>query len=111
MKPLYSLTERETASYCLLRGIEYVVEECPNAKGAHSILYKDVLNRIETESPGTKQQFFQGFLSRMRPALQREEAVDLGSCGECGQPTTGEVCAYCRMKERAQGFLAGRTAD
>ena len=35
VKPLNTLTKRETASYCLLRGIEYVVEECPNAKGAH----------------------------------------------------------------------------
>ncbi len=106
VKPLYTLTERETASYCLLRGIDYVVEECPNAKGAHSILYKDILNRIETESPGTKQQFFQGFLSRMRPTLQREQDVDLTACEECGQPTTGTVCAYCRMKDRAHTYLA-----
>ena len=106
VKPLYTLTERETASYCLLKGIDYVVEECPNAKGAHSLLYKDILNRIETESPGTKQQFFQGFLSRMRPALQREEAVDLAACVQCGQPTTGEVCSYCRMKDRARSHVA-----
>ena len=59
VKPLDTLTELETASYCLLKGIDYVVEECPNAKGAHSLLYKDVLNRIEAESPGAKQQFFQ----------------------------------------------------
>ncbi len=111
VKPLYTLTERETASYCLLRGIEYVVEECPNAKGAHSLLYKDILNRIETESPGTKQQFFQGFLSRMRPALEREQAVDLAACAECGQPTTGEICAYCRMKGRARGYLAAKATD
>ena len=105
VKPLYTLTERETVSSWLLRGIDYVVEECPNAKGAHSLLYKDILNRIETESPGTKQQFFQGFLSRMRPALQREEAVDLAGCVECGQPTTGEVCSYSRMKDRARSHV------
>ena len=111
VKPLYTLTERETASYCLIRGIDYVVEECPNAKGAHSLLYKDVLNRIETESPGTKQQFFQGFLARMRPALQREQTVDLLACEECGQPTTGEVCSYCRMKDRVQNYIAVNTPN
>ncbi len=110
VKPLYTLTERETVSYWLLRGIDYVVEECPNAKGAHSLLYKDILNRIETESPGTKQQFFQGFLSRLRPALQREEAVDLAACVECGQPTTGELCSYCRMKNRARSHVASPEA-
>lgn len=111
VKPLYTLTERETASYCLIRGIEYVVEECPNAKGAHSLLYKDILNRIETESPGTKQQFFQGFLSRMRPALQQQQAVNLQACDKCGQPTTGEVCSYCRMKDRAQNYIAVNTPN
>ena len=105
VKPLYTLTERETASYCLLRGIDYVVEECPNAKGAHSLVYKDVLNRIETESPGSKQQFFQGFLARLRPLLQTEEAVVLKNCALCSQPTTGEICAFCRMKDRAKTHL------
>ena len=111
VKPLYSLTERETASYCLLRGIDYVVEECPNAKGAHSLLYKDVLNRIETESPGSKQQFFQGFLTRLRPLLQTEEAVELKNCTLCNQPTTGEICAFCRMKDRAKTHVESTTGN
>ena len=106
VKPLYSLTERETASYCLLRGIEYVEEECPNAVGAHSLLYKDVLNRIETESPGSKQQFLHGFLERMRPVLQANETVELRECMQCGQPTTNEVCSFCRMWERAKNHKA-----
>ena len=102
VKPLYSLTEREMASYCLLQSIDYVEEECPNAAGAHSLLYKDVLNRIETESPGSKQQFFQGFLERLRPRLQASEKVELRECAHCGQPTTSEVCSFCRMWERAK---------
>ncbi len=102
VKPLYTLTEREMASYCLLKGIDYVMEECPNATGARSILYKDALNRIEAQSPGSKQQFFQGFLDRLKPLLQGEAAVELRECALCGQPTTGETCAFCRMRERAE---------
>ena len=33
VKPLVRLTERETAAYCVLRGIDYIVEECPMAEG------------------------------------------------------------------------------
>ena len=33
VKPLIRVAERETAAYCVLRGIEYEVEECPMAKG------------------------------------------------------------------------------
>ena len=33
VKPLYRLSELETAAYAFLRGIDYVVEECPFARG------------------------------------------------------------------------------
>ena len=33
VKPLVRLTERETAAYCIVRGIDYQVEECPMAAG------------------------------------------------------------------------------
>jgi uncharacterized protein (TIGR00269 family) len=104
VKPLYTLTEREMASYCLIRGIDYVEEECPNAAGAHSLLYKDVLNQIEVEAPGSKQQFFQGLLEKLQPKLQRDP-VQLRECSLCGQPTTADVCSFCRTWERA---LRGR---
>ena len=111
-KPLYTLTERETASYVFLRGIEFVEEECPHAEGASSILYKEALNHIEVESPGSKQQFVDGFLDRMRPLVREEESVELRECTQCSDPTTGEVCAFCRMWERARkrmGELASQS--
>mgnify|MGYP003694370735 CR=1 FL=1 len=33
VKPLYRLSERETAAYAFLRGIDYIVEECPFSRG------------------------------------------------------------------------------
>lgn len=102
VKPLYTLTERESASYCLIRDINYVEEECPNATGAHSLTYKEALNKLEIMSPGTKQQFFQGFLERMQPNLQSSDSVELKGCQLCGQTTTGEVCSFCRMWNKAR---------
>lgn len=101
-KPLFTLTERETAAYCILRGIDYVEEECPNALGAKSLLYKDVLNRLEAASPGSKQTLVQGFLDKLKPLLvDRVQRSGLRQCRECGQPTTTEVCAFCRMWQTA----------
>src|SRR4030095_611693 len=34
VQPLYQLSERETAAFAFLRKIDYIVEECPFAKGA-----------------------------------------------------------------------------
>ena len=56
VKPLYRLSELETAAYAFLRGIDYIVEECPFAKGATSIAHKQVLDRLEEASPGVQAQ-------------------------------------------------------
>ena len=103
VKPLVRLTERETAAYCLVRGIDYLVEECPMAAGNKHLGYKAALNGIEERSPGTKAAFYLGFLDRMAPLLADHAAIDragLGRCRTCGAPTTGEVCAFCRLLEQ-----------
>ena len=102
VKPLYLLSERDTASYALLRGIDYIFEECPHAEGALSITYKEALNDIEARSPGAKHRFLTGFLKRMAPLLGAQEAVELRECAVCGYVTTGDVCSFCRTWDRAR---------
>jgi uncharacterized protein (TIGR00269 family) len=99
VKPLYRLSELETAAYAFLRGIDYIVEECPFAKGATSIAHKEVLNRLEEASPGAKHNFLFGFLERARPAFERAEDVVLQECTSCGQVTTGAICAFCKLAD------------
>jgi uncharacterized protein (TIGR00269 family) len=108
VKPLYRLTERELAAYAVLNRIDYIVEECPMAHGARTLLYKEVLNRLETESPGTKQAFYWGFLDKQKQANPPDTAMAerdrsaLIPCETCGQPTTAGVCSYCKLMERAK---------
>jgi uncharacterized protein (TIGR00269 family) len=106
VKPLVRLGEREMAAYCVLRGIDYIVEECPMAEGNKHLGYKEALNAIEVASPGTKHDFYFGFLSRasdrFRPDAEAEQE-HLGACERCGAPTTGGVCAFCKLVERAGG--------
>jgi len=110
VKPLYRLTERELAAYCVLNQIDYIVDECPMAQGARTLLYKDVLNRLETESPGTKQYFYWGFLEKQRrqgsapvpTTMTEKDRAMLHPCASCGQPTTAESCSYCKLMARAK---------
>ncbi|MBI4401160.1 MAG: adenine nucleotide alpha hydrolase family protein [Nitrospirae bacterium] len=108
VKPLYRLAEREIAAYAVLNRIDYIVEECPMAKGSKMLLYKEVLNRLETESPGTKQAFYWGFLEKQaktQPApasMAEKDQATLHPCATCGQPTTAEICSYCKMMARAK---------
>jgi uncharacterized protein (TIGR00269 family) len=106
VKPLIRLGEREMAAYCVLRGIDYIVEECPMAEGNRHLGYKEVLNALEDRSPGTKAAFVFGFLDRAQERFAGDagaERAELGTCSVCGSPTTGDVCAFCRLRERAGG--------
>ncbi|MEZ5239813.1 MAG: tRNA(Ile)-lysidine synthetase [Microthrixaceae bacterium] len=104
VKPLVRLTERETAAYCIVSGIDYQVEECPMSAGNKHIGYKEALNEIEVRSPGSKADFY---LSFQRRAIELFDAVGergreaLGTCTRCGTPSPGEICAFCRLEATA----------
>jgi uncharacterized protein (TIGR00269 family) len=109
VKPLYRLTEREMAAYCVISGIDYVVEECPLVAGNTGTANKDVLAELERHAPGTAAQFLYGFLEKQAHKFDDgragaspgdEDAPDLRVCTTCGMPTTNDVCAFCRQRDR-----------
>lgn len=97
VKPLYELTEREVVYYALATGIEYIMEECPHARGATSIEAKEVLNAMEEKRPGTKVNFIKGFLRKRGLFEAGLKEAPLGECGVCGMPAQGEKCSFCRV--------------
>jgi len=104
VKPFCRFYERETAAYTLITGIDYIYDECPYAVGATSLRYKGILNQMEEQSPGTKLQFYLGFLRARKAGFfcQRAEEVELHPCSNCGQPTSAPgLCAFCRLWEKA----------
>lgn len=98
VKPLIRVAERETAAYCVIRGIDYEVEECPMASGNTVNRYKEWLNRLEDQSPGFKAQFLLGFFDRGSEVFRLEDAPELRPCDVCARSTTGETCAFCRLR-------------
>lgn len=104
VKPLVRLTERETAAYCIVAGIDYQVEECPMAAGNKHLAYKEALNEIEVLSPGSKASFY---LSFQRRAVELFEGAGeqarkaLGVCGRCGATSPSDTCAFCRLEAHA----------
>lgn len=99
IRPLYRLSEYEMAAYAFFRGIEYVLDECPNSAGATQLVYKDALNRIEAEIPGAKTSFVREFLARGQPAFTADEPSPPSTCTGCGAPSFGTVCSFCNLQE------------
>ena len=115
VKPLVRLTEREMAAWCIVRGIDYLVEECPMAAGNKHLGYKATLNAIERESPGSKAAFYLNFIEQMAPLLAGHAAERRGRAAsralECGAPTTGDVVRVLPAASRRRGARAGAGRD
>ncbi|MDX2168760.1 MAG: ATP-binding protein [Deltaproteobacteria bacterium] len=110
VKPLFRITEYEAAVYAFMRGIDYVVDECPNAVGATQLVYKDMLNRLEAASPGSKLTFVQDFLARAQPALASAPESPPNTCTGCGMPAFGELCGFCRLVRETETKRERRAA-
>lgn len=102
VKPFCKMTEKETAFYAVINGIDFVEDECPFAVGSTTIIYKKILSQIEQKFPGTKIRFYSEFLAKMYPMIRgSREAPKIGKCNMCGEPTQSSICLVCRMKIRA----------
>jgi tRNA(Ile)-lysidine synthase TilS/MesJ len=115
VKPLWRLSELETASYAFLKGIDFVIEECPMSVHATSLVYKEALAVVEERMPGSRMAFYTGFLDPRNPireAMARSaeasgefapvprEGEAANRCDRCGAPTLSPTCGYCRMKAK-----------
>ena len=109
VKPLVRLGEREMAAYCVLTGIDYQVEECPMAEGNRHLGYKEVLNALETKSPGSKAAFLGGFYSRVTQHSQPRRTSSAKPCwpARCAAhpPSSEGICAFCNLRERTGALV------
>jgi uncharacterized protein (TIGR00269 family) len=102
IKPLWRLSEFETANYAFIEGIEHSCASCPYSPGASFTTLKNILGRLEKAMPGRKLDFYQSFLKHGRPvfaasAPKAEES--LKPCENCGSPTSsGDLCGVCRIR-------------
>ncbi|WP_045216676.1 ATP-binding protein [Desulfonatronovibrio magnus] len=102
VKPLFRVSEFETANYCFIAGIDYGFAPCPYSKGASFTFYKTILDELEHKQPGRKISFYEGFLSKGRKAFARQdqdEGVLPTPCSQCSYPTSEDVCGVCRIRQ------------
>lgn len=102
-RPLYRLTEFETSAYCFFHDIDTHKAACPYSKGASFTVRKELMNRLEKESPGSKLAFYELFLKQGKPlfaAAEAKDGMELAPCERCGYPTSAGICNVCRFREQ-----------
>lgn len=102
VKPLFRLTEFESANLCFLAGIDYGYAPCPYSSKASFPIYKNLLADLEDVQPGRKIHFYDAFLARGRSGFASQSDADdvIQPCTTCGYPTSAGECGICRLKAR-----------
>jgi uncharacterized protein (TIGR00269 family) len=106
LQPLRMIPELEVYLYAYLRGIPFHDATCPYAERAQRGRFKEILHRLEADSPGTRHAIVSGY-DELRSVLQHAwPPAALNPCARCGEPTVHEVCKACELRQKLAA-LAG----
>ncbi len=108
-KPYIFISEYESAAYSYIRGIDYVMEACPQSGGATSHFLKRIVGELERRFPGFRINFVRKFYDNKKSYFPYPEKPVLNRCKICGQPTTGEICSFCRLKLKVEESLSSKS--
>ena len=104
LQPLRMIPDKEVYLYAMLRGIRFHDGTCPHAERAQRGRFRDIVNRLEEDSPGTRHAIVRGY-DRLRPAfMEHLPPTPLAECAACGEPTAGILCKACELRSRLEGL-------
>jgi len=107
IKPLFWIQGSEALKYAEKNGIPYTPCRCPFQQPAPTFRIRQAFDDIEKMRPGAKKSFVK---NAMRLAESRKNINERrpNKCRYCGAPTSGKICAVCKIKIRL-GLEPGST--
>jgi uncharacterized protein (TIGR00269 family) len=97
IKPLYFSFEKDIKKYTQLMGFKLLYDRCPCAKGGLRFTIRDMLDDLESENTGIKENIVRNhftYIPHLENRINSQGAVD---CEECGEPCRNGVCQFCRF--------------
>jgi len=98
IKPLMYISEKEIAAFLMVQGIWEDLPECPYAVHALRREVRSMLAATEYRHPGTMRRLMENKKKVESAFHTRAAGPAIGSCRECGDPCSGELCQYCRLR-------------
>ena len=104
IRPLYFLSERENVLYCISRNIPFLSENCPYAPP--NDVWKEIIYDIERKKPGFKRYFVTNLIRYLTSRNQSKNSNNksYSYCKLCGEITTSDICAFCKLKHRCSSL-------
>ena len=103
--PLRTIPEKETFLWTWLGEIPFEDSTCPYSATAHRGLFRDMINTIEKNTPGTRHRILGSYDQIVECLLESQPSAELYECRVCGQPTSRDICKACEMERIVKGRL------
>ena len=98
MMPLRLIPEKEVMLYALLKKISYHDGECPYSTNAFRGVFRDIIDGLEFQNPGTRHSILKSYDHIKNMLIQYFPPVKLEKCKKCNEPTSQEICKACLLK-------------
>lgn len=94
IKPLFLTPEKDCNTYVKATDVPVVRGICPyKLKFSNKTIFEFV-NKLEENRKIT---LVRGFIHKIKPRLGKTSELKLGKCKECGFPSSGEICSFCKL--------------
>ncbi len=97
IQPLRLIPEKESYLFALVNKIEFYDGECPYSERALRGKYRDIINSLESDTPGTRHALLKSYDAISKALAQSFPPAQLNKCSECGEPTLNTMCKSCSM--------------
>jgi uncharacterized protein (TIGR00269 family) len=95
VKPLRTITEKQSATYFFSKGFETSPVECPYVYTSLRHKVREQLNLFEFKYPGTKRNILAWF-DNIKPKLETGDS-EIILCKLCGEPSSKSICEACEI--------------
>lgn len=100
MMPLRMIPEKENFLYAIIKKLDYHDSVCPYSHDAHRGTFRDIINTLESDHPGTRHSILSSFDSIKDLLYEKYPSIVLNSCTNCGEPSSEKNCKTCTLKKR-----------
>lgn len=105
VKPFYYLTEKQILTYVILHNIQVDFGECPYAFTSYRAQIRDLLNNLESKTPGTKRNILDTYLQIKNQSEQTTKQLNIGTCSVCKEASQENICKACTLQKQVKKEL------
>lgn len=97
IKPLSQISEKEIATYLILKNAWNELPECPYTRYALRREVRSMISAFEYKHPGTMLNLMESKARIEHSCAEPAIFAPLRSCRICGDPSSGELCQVCLL--------------